>query len=112
MSTFTQLNSKTWIQSKTNLDQYKERLNADSILGGPKKKDVRPIRLLKNNEKEYKKIIKQIFENRTIVSEREFNKVLKDRFGASTWYRKRMIDLNLISSKNKIIKPAKEVIEN
>ena len=56
--------------------------------------------------------LKETFDNRKFISEKLLNKKLKERFGASTWYRKRMIDLNLISSKNKIIKPAKEVIEN
>ncbi|WP_313360513.1 hypothetical protein [Empedobacter sp.] len=107
MSIVTQLNSKTWIvtKSKENLANYQTKLNSDSLLGvGSKKSERRPIARLRNREKEYKQFLKETFDNRKFISEKLLNKKLKERFGASTWYRKRMIGLELISVHNRIVK--------
>ena len=107
MSTVTQINSKTWIiaKSKGNLSNYQTKLNSYSILGvKSKKEDKRPIALLRNKQKEYKKFLKEVFAERMIIDEKYLNKKLKERFGASTWYRKRMLDLGMITTKNRIVK--------
>lgn len=107
MSIVTQLNSKTWIvaKSKDNLANYKTKLNSNSLLGvSAKKHEKLPVRSVRNNEKEYKKFLKEVFSDRAFISEKLLNKKLKERFGDSTWYRKRMIGLEMISVHNRIVK--------
>ena len=107
MSTVVRLNSKTRIMAKSqdNLANYKTKLNSNSLLGVSSKKDEKlPVRSIRNNEKEYKKFLKEVFSDRAFVSEKILNRKLKERFGASTWYRKRMIGLEMISVHNRIVK--------
>lgn len=107
MSTVVRLNKNTRIiaKSKDNLANYKTKLNSNSLLGvSAKKEEKLPVRSVQNNEKEYKQFLKETFDNRKFISEKLLNKKLKERFGASTWYRKRMIGLELISVHNRIVK--------
>ena len=107
MSTIVRINSKTRImaKSKDNLANYKTKLNSNSLLGVSQKLEQKtPVKSIRNNEKEYKKLLNQIFNDKKFISEKLLNKNLKERFGASTWYRKRMMSLNMITINNGIVK--------
>jgi len=107
MSTIVRINSKTRImaKSKDNLANYKTKLNSNSLLGVSQKLEQKtPVKSIRNNEKEYKKLLNQIFNDKKFISEKLLNKNLKERFGASTWYRKRMMGLNMITINNGIVK--------
>lgn len=116
MSTFTRLNSKTWIKakSKESLNEYRIKLDSESIKGVTAKSvEKRPIALIKNKKKAYLTFVRNAFKDDKFLSERQFNRLLIQRYGNSTWYRKRLIELGLITSKNKLIKPVlNEVFEN
>ncbi len=106
MSTIIKLNSKTRIvaKSKDNLANYQSKLS-DSMIGFKAKyAEKKPPKSSRNSEREYKKFLKEIFHDKKFVSEKFLNKKLRERFGASSWYRDRMIGLGMISSKNKLIK--------
>lgn len=105
---FLKINSYTRVldDGKGSADKYAKLLNESSLAKSTnffedKKRRRAPIEQLKC----YKKFISEVFSERTFISQREFNQLLKQRFNSSpTWYRKRLIELGFITEENKLIK--------
>lgn len=107
MSTLTRINSKTWITKKSTekLNDYRRKLNTCSIIGvGAKDNEKLPKVISNSREKDYLDFLKNAFSDKSFMSEKVFNRLLKETFNNSTWYRKRMINMGLITSNNGIIK--------
>lgn len=103
--TFLQINSYTRVldDGKKTLDQRKELLNRQSLCKSSEFK----IEIVEKKEPiNYKKFCNKIFSDRHFISRKEFHNLILEHFGSNcSWYRKRMLDLKLISEKNKLIKP-------
>lgn len=104
---FLKINSYTRVldDGKGSADKYANLLNECSLAKSSnflkEKKNRRPTEQLKC----YKKFISEVFAERSFISQREFNQLLKKRFNSSpTWYRRRLIELGLITEENKLIK--------
>lgn len=109
---FLKINSYTRVldDGKGSADKYAKILNESSLAKSSnflkEKKNRRPTEQLKC----YKKFICEVFDERTFISQREFNQLLKKRFNSSpTWYRKRLIELGFITEENKLIKLKTEI---
>lgn len=102
---FHKINSYTWIEhsEKKTLEEVKELINERSLAksdGYSEKKKKVPANQLQN----YRKFCTQVFEDRKFISETEFNKLITQHFNQnSTYYRKRMLQMKLITEKNKVI---------
>lgn len=65
------------------------------------KKNRRPV----DQNKLYTKFVNEVFRERTIISQKDFNVLISKRFNSSTtWYRKRMITLGLIVESHRTIR--------
>ena len=109
---FLKINSYTRVldDGKGSADKYAKLLNESSLAKSSnflkEKKNRRPTEQLKC----YKKFISEVFDERTFISQRKFNQLLKKRFNSSpTWYRKRLIELGFITEENKLIKLQKDL---
>ncbi len=111
MTQFSKIGTKTWVQNPKNksLNNYKRKLDYDSLLGVLSRPSDKLVANTKSREDDYRKFVKNVFKNRElmIISEKEFNRLLIQEFGSSsTYYRRRMIFLGLVKSKNKLITPS------
>lgn len=110
MSKFFKLNTYTRVlnDGKTSSEEKKKLLEQKSISKSSdykaEKKIIVPDRV-SNRNSDYKKFCREVFKKRDFISQKEFHTLIILKFnGNVTWYRKRMIDLGLITEKNKLIK--------
>lgn len=105
---FKKINSYTWVlaDGKTSLQEKEHLINEQSLSKSFNFLKEEKRRKPADQDKNYRKFINEVFRERNFISQREFNQLLKSNFNSSpTWYRKRMIDIGLITEKNKLIKP-------
>lgn len=103
---YQKINSYTRVlnNGKKSINEIKQLINNQSISKShdfekASKNDVKTC----NN---YTKFCNKVFENRRFISQKDFHDLILLEFGSNcTWYRKRMIDLGLITEQNKLIKP-------
>lgn len=105
---FIRINSYTWVldDGKTSLQEKQRLINEQSLSKSTnflkEKKNRRPV----DQGKIYGKFIAEVFKERNFISQKEFNQLLRFKFNSSpTWYRRRMIEIGLITENNKLIKP-------
>lgn len=106
MSKFYKLNSYTRVlnDGKTSFEDTKRLLDEKSISKSSDYKEIKKAAVTNRNS-DYKKFCREVFKNRDFISQKEFHSLIILKFnGNVTWYRKRMIDLGLITEKNKLIK--------
>ncbi|ANF51728.1 hypothetical protein A0O34_14985 [Chryseobacterium glaciei] len=106
MSKFFKLNSYTRVlnDGKTSFEEKKKLLEQKSISKSSGYKAEKKI-IVSNRNSNYKKFCREVFKKRDFISQKEFHSLIILKFnGNVTWYRKRMIELGLISEKNKLIK--------
>ena len=108
MASFKKINSYTWVLNdgkKTDQQLKKVLENYPAVKNNDFLKDTRETS--ENHQKNYEKFCKKIFENRKFISVLEFNRLISQHFNQnSTYYRKRMIALNLITVRNNVVYPA------
>lgn len=104
--TFKKINSYTWVldDGKTSLQEKQRLIDEQSLSKSSnflkEKKYRRPV----DQDKIYQKFVNEVFRDRSFISQREFNQLLKLKFNSSpTWYRNRMIEKGLIKEANKLI---------
>lgn len=105
MSKFFKLNSYTRIlnDGKASFEDKKRLLEQKSIRKSSDYKEEKKI-VVSNRTNDYKKFCRKVFKNRNIISQKEFHSLIIETFnGNVTWYRKRMIELGLITERNKLI---------
>lgn len=106
--TFKKINSYTWVldDGKTSLQEKQRLINEQSLSKSTNFLKEKKYRRPADQEKIYRKFINDVFRERSFISQKEFNDLLKIKFNSSpTWYRKRMIELGFIAENNKLIKP-------
>lgn len=94
---YQKINSKTWV-----LGKYQHTPKPDALLEEPKpEKRTRNA----NNAKAYRTFCRSVFENRSFICIKEFNKLISQHFNQNaTYYRNRMLALGLIKIEHKIVK--------
>lgn len=110
MSKYFKINSYTRIlnDGKQSL-QEKQRLIDEQSLSKSNnylkdKKNRRPV----DQNKIYTRFVNEMFEQRSFISVKEFNRMIKDRFNSSTtFYRERMVTLGLIVVANRLVRKKK-----
>jgi len=107
---FQKINSYTWVlnDGKKSLQERQRLIDEQSVSKSSnflkEKKPRRP----DNQQKLYEKFCKDMFRERSFVCQKEFNNQILMKFnGNMTYYRKRMVELGLITEKNNIIKPCR-----
>lgn len=104
---YKKLNNYTWVQSNgKDVDRYKNLMNKQSVSKSSnylhEKKNRRPV----DQKKLYTKFIRDVFADRKFICRTEFHGLIIQKFNSNTtYYRKRMIDLGLITETNNLIKP-------
>jgi hypothetical protein len=107
---FHKINSYTRVldDGKKTLQERKDLINKSSLSKSDNylkdKKNRRP----EDQLKLYRKFVNEVFQNRTFIGQNQFHTLILKKFNSSsTFYRRRMLELNLISQENKTIKPLK-----
>ncbi|WP_312750509.1 hypothetical protein [Epilithonimonas hominis] len=105
---YIRLNSYTRVldDGKKSLQQRMELFNAQSVCKSENYLKDKKRRRPENQKSLYEKFCKEIFRNKDFVCQKEFNNQILMKFNNNTtYYRKRMIELGLITEKNNLIKP-------
>lgn len=105
---FHKINSYTWVinDGKKSLQEKERLISEKSLAKGTNYLKERKYRRPIDQNNNYIKFINKIFQDRSFISQREFHELVKASFNSSpTWYRRRMIELGLITQNNKLIKP-------
>lgn len=106
MSEYFKINSYTRVlkDGKLSLDEKKKLFDEKSLSKSSDYKVEKKI-IVSDRNSDYKKFCREVFKKRVFISQKEFHSLIIIKFnGNVTWYRKRMIDLGLITEKNKLIK--------
>lgn len=110
MKKFVSINSYTRVLhdgSKT-LEERKDLINKNSLSKSDNYLKDRRNRRPVDQEKLYKKFVDEVFQDRKFISQIQFHILIRKKFNSScTFYRRRMLELKLITQENKIIKPFK-----
>lgn len=107
---FQKINSYTRVldDGKKTLQERKDLINKNSLSKSDNYLKDRRNRRPEDQEKLYKKFIDEVFKERKFISQIQFHILIRKKFNSSaTFYRRRMLDLQLITQENKIIKPFK-----
>ena len=105
---FEQINSYTRVldDGKKTLQERKDLINANSISKSDNYLKERRNRRPVEQEKLYRRFIAEVFADRAFISQIQFHELIKKKFNSSaTFYRRRMLELGLITQENRIIKP-------
>lgn len=112
MKKFQKINSYTRVldDGKKTLQERKDLINQNSLSKSDnylkEQRNRRPV----DQEKLYKKFVDEVFQDRKFISQIQFHTLITKKFNSSyTYYRRRMIELKLITQENKIIKPYKPI---
>ena len=105
---FKKINSYTWVfdDGKKSLQEKQQLIDEQSICKSNNFLKEKKYRRPKDQKKVYEKFINEVFADRKFISQKDFHHLILQKFNANTsFYRKRMIDLKLITEKNLLIKP-------
>lgn len=106
---FKKINSYTWIfdDGKTSLQEKQRLIDEQSVSKSSdfwNERQKKPRRSA-DQDKLYKKFVNEVFRDRSFISQKDFNRLIREKINRSpTWYRNRMIEMELITEKNKLIK--------
>ena len=105
---FQKINSYTWVlnDGKKSFQERQRLMDEQSISKSSNFLKEKKRRRPENQQKIYEKFCKDMFRERSFICQKEFNNQILMKFnGNTTWYRRRMIELGLITENNRIIKP-------
>lgn len=111
------INNHTWVVASTQveIEKFTEKLDQTSITKCEQyrknfRKTGRTARI-NNRKNEFQHFVKDVFEERKFICQKEFYELIKKHIGFdATYYKRRMLKLKMIHERNLVITPITEEI--
>lgn len=105
---FQKINSYTRVfdDGRKTLQERKQLIDSNSLAKSDNYLKDRRNRRPEDQEKLYRKFIAEVFSERSFIGQTDFHTLIIQKFNSSaTYYRRRMLELGLITQQNKLIRP-------
>ncbi|MDR2205781.1 MAG: hypothetical protein LBE36_06475 [Flavobacteriaceae bacterium] len=105
METFKKINSHTWILTDEAKNFQKTQRYIDEQPFSKSKNFTEKKQESASHKPNYEELLSNVFASQKFIGQKNFHKIINENFGGNaTYHRKKMINLNLITQKNHLIK--------